>query len=311
MQRRNFIYNKPLVMALAILLLAGCKKTTTEITTSTNDSASQGTIASDELAVNNEMDQVVDEAVASLCICKQTSGSLTINPTTIAGAVIDTSQVDSGIVNIFYYGKESNPIKSRSGNVEIKLPVVGKHLIPWTTTGVTAAITITNYEIFYSNIANKTLWFKGTINVSNANGVLIKNLIVGDSLVEKVRGPVSFTFNDNGAILYLYLWNLHRTRVIKRTVTNDTTITTWGDTTINGIANIANWGMTRLSNNYYTSITTPVFQDISTSSFYDPLSGVKSIQSIPEPLTITYGGKSIRYPGSQQTLLDIKNDLDK
>ncbi|HXB10927.1 MAG TPA: hypothetical protein VNZ45_02995, partial [Bacteroidia bacterium] len=127
MQKSKLTYSKPLVIAIAVLLLASCKKTTTEITTSSNDSASQAIIASDELIVNNEIDQAIDEAVSGLCICKQTSGSLTINPTTIAGAVIDTSQVDSGIVNIYYYGKESNPIKSRSGTVEIRLPVVGKH----------------------------------------------------------------------------------------------------------------------------------------------------------------------------------------
>jgi hypothetical protein len=289
MKKRKFIFSRTLVMAFAVLLLVCCQKTTTTITKTTNDSASQATIASDELNVNNEIDQVIDEAVAGLGMCKQTSGGLTVNPSSITGAVIDTSQVDSGIVNIFYYGKESKPVKSRSGTVEIKLPVVSKHPVPWTTAGVTATVTFTNYEIFYLTIANKSLWFKGTFNVTSANGVLVKNLVVGDSLVEKVRGPVSFTYNDNGAILYLYLWNLHRTRILKRTATNDTTITTLGDTIINGINNVANWGMTRLSDNYYTSIITPVYQDISSSSYYNPLSGVKSIQAIPEPMTLTFG----------------------
>ncbi|HXB12434.1 MAG TPA: hypothetical protein VNZ45_10635, partial [Bacteroidia bacterium] len=93
----------------------------------------------------------------------------------------------------------------------------------------------------------------------------------------------------NGAIITLFLWNLHRTRVINRNASNDTTITTRGDTIVNGINYISSWGQTRFSQNYYTSVTTPIFQDVSGSTYYNPLSGVKSVQGISEPLVITYG----------------------
>jgi len=223
------------------VLFTSCQKETTTLVTSAPDSYTQGTIASDEVFVNDEIDQAIDEAVSGLSICKPTSGSNTVNPVTVQGAVIDTSQVDSGIVNIFYYSKEADTMRARTGSLEIKLPVLNKKVIPWMTVGVRATITFTSYEINYLN-TNTSVWFKGTITVTNYSGGLLKNLLPGDSLVEKVRGPIDYTYNDNGAILTLYLWNLHRTRVLGITNTSVITVTTRGDTTINSINNVSNWG---------------------------------------------------------------------
>lgn len=285
-----------ILLLLGTALLSGCKKTSTQITTSTDDSSTQELIASDELKVNSEMDQAIDEAIAGLCICKPTSGSATINPYTIPGAVIDTSQVNSGIVNIYYYGKEADTTKTRGGSIEITLPVISKNVTPWITKGVIATITFTKYEIFYNAKNKTTLWFNGSFTITNTSGGLLNSLAVGDSLTEKVNGPISYTDNDNAVVLQLFQWHFCKTRVFNHTATDTTLITTRGDTTAGGFVNVSNWGQTRFVQNYYTSITRPIVRNTNESIFYNPLRGAKIIHGIPEPITDTLGVNSYGIP---------------
>jgi hypothetical protein len=290
MKIKRRVFNGFIAIFLIFAVVTGCKKKeTTVITTTVNDSSTQGIIASDELNVNDEIDQAIDEAVNGICMPVSTSGATAVNLYTIKGAVVDTSQVDSGIVNIFYYGVETDITKSRSGTVEIQLPVVHKKVTPWKTVGVKAKITITAYEVMYLNTNNLSLWFQGSFTVTNVNGKMLVSLPTTDSLVEKVNGPIGFTNNDNGAILSVYSWNLCKNRVLKVTNTAAVTVTTYGDTSINGINNIADWGTDRLNQTFYTSVTSPIFQNASTPIFYNPFSGVKIIESIPEPITVTFG----------------------
>lgn len=301
MKKNAYIYLSLIAFMAVSILFQGCKKTTDNIVITGNDTGNQEIIASDELNVTCEMDQAIDEAVAGLCICKPTSGLPSVNPYSLAGAVIDTSQVDSGIVNVYYYGKETNPEKSRQGSVEIKLPVLSKTVVPWTTKGVTATITFTKYEVFYLNKPNTALWFNGSFTITNSSGGSLVNLAIGDSLVEKVTGPISYTANDNVALLQEYTWNFYKTRVFNYLNTDTITITTRGDTTIGGFNNVSNWGTTRFNQNYYTSILSPLVCNTAFATFYNPLSGVKKIQGIPEPIDDTLGVDKFGIPVSNGT----------
>jgi hypothetical protein len=266
-----------------IVVLAGCaKEQTTKIETTTN-SASQTTIATDELTLSNEFDQAADDAIAVIC-----------NPKiTLPGADIDTSQFNLGIITIYYNGKEPDGTKSRSGSDSIHQNMVGGKVVPWGTPGTTASMTLgcinaPGCEIQFLN-NNTSMRFNGTATLTNIRGGYLQNITAGDSLVVKIKGSLSYTFNDNSATVTYYPFNLNQVRYI---TTNGTILTaaTLADTSIGGYSNVCHWGLDRFGNSYYTTINTVVTQNITTAALsYNPLSGVKDIQYIEEPILCTYG----------------------
>jgi hypothetical protein len=297
--RRLTVYKGCLLVLLAALFATGCKKTTTTELTNTSDSATQTVIVSDVVNVNMEIGQAIDEAVAALSISSTTSGGPANNATLFLspGVLVDTSQISTGLLYVDYFvGKSQDSAVGRSGTVQIQLPVVAGHITPWKKIGTGAVITFTNatptqdYEaVYFRPVPNPSLWFTGSLTVTNYSGGLLKNLIPGDSLVEKVNGQIQYTNNDNGGAIILWTVNLHYTRLVGMTNTNHITITTRADTNINSFNNVIYWGQDRFNDNFYTSLTVPTFQDISSAASYNPLSGVTNIQNIKEPITCTYG----------------------
>ncbi|HTB07805.1 MAG TPA: hypothetical protein VK806_12705 [Bacteroidia bacterium] len=287
MGTREKISGNCLLAALVVLLFVCCKKETTTTVESTSDSVSQSTIAFDELTINNEFDQAADDAVTVLCD----------STATIAGAVVDRSQVNIGIIEIDYYGKEADGTKTRTGSDSIHQPIVGGHVVPWGTPGATATITLGTYSspgyevLFATN--NTSVRLSGSAILTNTYGGDLQSIIPGDSLVERIRASISFTYNDNAAIIQLFPWYLNQIRVF--TLSGSiTSATTRGDTSINGYLNVGTWGTDRLGNSFYTSTNTPVVQNISTANLsYNPLSGNKTIEGITEPITNTYGVTSL------------------
>lgn len=274
-------------MVLAGCLLPGCKKTTDTVTTTTDNSTTIYNLGTDELIVNNEIDQAVSEAVAAISLSSTTSGRvMNVLQTLVPGATVDTSQISSGIVSIYYYSKDHDTTKLRGGSVSIKLPKVASVIVPWKNAGTTATITITNFEVrFLKN--NTSVWMSGNLTLTNVYGGLQKNLIPGDSLVQKLRGQIQYTDNDNNVVITTYGWNLHNTRVIGMLANNDITITTRADTNVGGYNNVVTWGQNRYNNNFYTSLTTPIYRDITSTNFYNPLSGIKQVNCSVNPYTLT------------------------
>lgn len=266
---------------VAASLLIGCvKEDTTNVVTTTNES-SQTTIASDEVTLNNEFDQAADEAIQVICN----------HNATIKGASIDTSQITMGIITIYYGGKEADGTKTRTGSDSIHLN--GN----WGTPGAFADITLgcinaPGYEVQFTSLNNVSLRFNGTAKLTNINGGLFQNITPGDSLVEAMKGSLTYTFNDNAATIVYYPFNLYEVR----TIINSGSVLnayTRGDTVIGGFSHVSSWGGDRFGNTYYSSTTTVVMQNISTASLsYNPLSGAKYIQFIGEPILCTFGVNS-------------------
>ncbi len=271
------------ILGSTLIFFASCKKVETTRINTTGNSQTQTIISSDELTLNDEFDQGVDDAIAVLC-----------NPKiTIAGADIDTSQNNIGLITIYYSGKKPDGTKGRTGSIAIQQPMKGGKPVPWGTPGTTDSIifgTVNSpgYEILF--ITNNTsVRMTGTATITNVSGGLLQNITPVDSLVERIRASISFTYNDNVSIIQLYSWYLNQIR----TFTKPDTIMyarTNADTTINNIKNVATWGTTRFGEVFYSSLTSPVVQNISNLSLsYNPLSGAKAIENISEPILSTYG----------------------
>ena len=114
-------------------------------------------------------------------------------------------------------------------------------------------------------------------------------LVPGDSLVDKIRAQIDFTYNDNTTVLQTWTWNFNQLRTFK---SNNAVVTAIikGDTIINSTNNVTTWGATRSGLNFYTSTTTPLLYNVSGSNFlYDPLTGTKNIKGITEPIIVTCG----------------------
>ena len=298
----------PFLLALPLLgsvfSTSSCSKTGYTITNYTADSANQIIISGDELKVNYEIDQVINDAILATTMSFIASGD-TMSPgtgnvlyTEIAGCIIDTSHIlDSAIVRLNYYGKNADNNKGRTGLVTIQLARDGSgHVIPWRTPGAVMNITFEQYEVIVL-ATNVSLWINGTATVTNSTGGLLttQSKIIfptGDSLQDKVDANISFTYNDNTGLIVTYAWNIYQTRMFN--IQNSMlTSTIRGDTSVSGSTGISTSGNTRLGNVFYTQITKPIVQTISSSyTLSNPLSGQKVIHGIPESITTDYGVNS-------------------
>ncbi len=284
------------MISLLVFLFVSCKKRTEIILVNTTDDiATQTIIASDEFEVNYELDQTTNEAILASSISTVTSGvtdtsnSSDILFTAIPDAVIDTNKIDKGIITITYYGKNLDKTRARTGSIEIRHTLSSGKVVPWTTKEASMTLKYNQYEVVFLKVNNKSIVLDGTCTITNISGGLLKTLLPGDSLVDKVNAKLAFTNNDNNTVLQQWIWNFSRHQVFKL---NGTTIKAklTGDTTINNITNVSTWGITRSNQPFCTSIITPVFQNISgSSSLYVPLSGIKNIREIKEPIEVTYG----------------------
>lgn len=265
------------------MVIAGCAKETTTRTQTTSNSTGQTAIASDELTLSNEFDQATDDAVMVICNHKAS----------IAGATVDTSQISAGIIEIDYYGKEQDGTKSRTGADSIHLNTVAGHVVNWGTPGAVASVTFgtvnsPGYEVLFIT-TNTSVRLGGTTTLTNLYGGYLQNLNAGDSLVEIIRGDLKYTFDDNAATVQYNPFNVNRVRAFSKF---DTSLfaNNRADTSIGNFTNVCEWGLDRFGDNYYTSITIPVKQNLSIYALsYNPLSGIKSIQNIAEPIQCTYG----------------------
>ena len=298
------------VSTLLSVMSTSCAKTSSTLTSYTSDSASQIITANDELKVSYEFDQVINEAILATTISYIASGNAqsigniqsigngNVQWNEIPQCYIDTAQIiDSALVRLEYYGKNADGTKGRTGWVTLQLARDGSgHVIPWRPPGAVMNITFQQYEVTVL-ATNVSIWINGTATVTNITGgqlYLPANITFppGDSLQDKVSGNISFTYNDNSGVIVTYPWNFDHIRTFNMQ-NSVLTSTIRGDTAISGLNNISTSGTTRLSYPFYTQITKPVVQSISSAYILsNPLSGEKVINGIPEPITIDYGVNS-------------------
>lgn len=300
MKNTKIIFSFLTGVASTVLLFASCEKKTGYTIELTSDSTqTQSIIAADELNVSYEFDQAVNEALLATTVSRIASGDTASFPpgnvlyTTLSKVSIDTNESNIGLIKMRYAGINADNTKSRTDSIKIKLAVENGKVIPWKTQGATATISFINYEV-NNIITNKQLRINGACKITNVTGGLLKKatdlkLQPGDSLVDKLSANLTFTYNDNIALIKTWTWNLNQQRSF---VLNDTIISAsvTGDTIVNSLENVSTMGINRFEENFYTDVTTPVLQNISGLFLLsDPLSGSKAINGIPKPILIIYG----------------------
>jgi hypothetical protein len=253
------------------LTFVGCKKNTSA--TTTDDTASQQQLAADEHSQNVESENSMNEANDAMF----STGIGKTSP--IPGATIDTSSIANKIILIHYNGLNADATRTRSGDIKIQL-INGSR---WKDAGATITITYTNFKVTRLS-TGKSLIFDGIVTVINTSGgkVFINPTVIHDALSTGFQ----ITFDDGS----IRKWNLSR----RRTFTNINgvlSVKEEGTGTADGNSNLLSWGQTRNSENFYTSITTPIVYNtyLSTKCPSKFMSGVKIYKGLSHELTLTLG----------------------
>ncbi len=287
------------VPLLLLLLPTSCSKTEYTIIKTTADSATQIITSGDEMNINYEFDQGVNEALLATSLSRIAGGDSLAGSVDLFGTIsqvtIDTSHInDSAQIRLSYFGKNADQTKGRTGDITVHFTRDNNgKIIPWKTPGATITLTFTQYEVvILAN--NKSLWMNGTATITNLSGGLLKkpasiSLHSTDSLQDRVKGNITFTYNDNVTLIQTWTWNMYQLRTFNMPTTTLTS-TIIGDTTVNTSTGVSTSGTTRFGYVFYTQILSPVVQSISSSYLLsNPLSGEKAIHGIQEPMQVDYG----------------------
>jgi hypothetical protein len=291
---KQFLYVAGVSMVMACAKTSGYR-----IIEAPSDNVAQTVTAGDELNVSNTVDQGINDALLATSISKTSCGESPITSTgnilftLVTGAVIDTTRIDSGFIKITYFGKNADGTKGLTGETDVQLVIENGKVVPWNTQGTIMDITFKQYEIIDLQ-TNKQLWLDGPCTMVNTTGGLLRDVShslipLGDSISDRARAHIAFTYNDNQAIIQSWTWDFsqHRTFIMKDTAINSVI---YGDTTVNEAEDVSTWGTSRLGEDFYTSTTTSVSQTIPGSFLLsDPLDGRKDINGIAEPIISIYG----------------------
>jgi hypothetical protein len=277
---------KIIIIAAAIgLSCSSCKKKDSTTITSddaaaTADANQQQQNASDQLQVENESNQIFDDANTAL-----TGNSVARGASLISNATIDSTMIAKGVLVITYSGLSDDGKKSRSGSIIVKLDTSANgSVIRWHTAGAVLTLTFNNYMV--TRISDgKKLTFNGTHVITNKSGGLLATITENSPITHKIRANnMNLTFDDGTQ----RTWNAARRRIftISGGVVSETLS---GDTTVNGYNNIAMWGKTRSNNDFYVSTTTPLTANIyGGGCLFKPI-GARVFYVAARTLTVTYG----------------------
>ena len=266
-----------IMIAVSSLTIDSCKKDKTALADSTDDTE---LYASDDAKVESEANQALEDVNTAINVSGTFSGKTDALP---CGASIDTSQKADGIIVLTFDGttKCVNESRTRSGKIKIQL-LGGMH---WMEKGATIAVTFTDYKV--TRLAdNKSITFNGSHSVTNVNGGLVLKMMVGDTIVRKIRADMSITFDDNST----RKWQAARTHTYTLNNT-ELSISTKGDTTIGGVANIAVIGENRKGLPFAVVISKAVVVN-SSCGWHHPVSGIRIHNKgggSGHEITVTYG----------------------
>ena len=286
MKTGKIIFKTMLGIALFSIIVTGCKKDNTEVTT--DETSEQVINASDERTMSSEMDNSEDDANRLMLHYPSFRGMGWLG--VVSGnhipcnASIDSSLISQGKLTITFNGNSCDNKRLRSGVVILQLPYnsVTNTVTPWSTANCMLTVTFVNYTV--TNLSNnKSIVVNGTKYITNVNGGLVDDANSFSSpIVHHITGTMQITF-DNGTNRN---WSIDRTRTITRS-NAITTVTITGNATQNGFSNVSIWGTNRNGNNFTVSIPTPIVMN-STCDFH-PISGVRVHHGVVRELTVTFG----------------------
>lgn len=270
-----------MVIAISSLTIFSCKKKTDPVepqNTVAPTEASQKTTASDQSRVDQESNLTMDDVNSVLEHNSKTRAAMPCN------IDIDSTSLTTGLIKLTYHGHSCDGLRDRSGVISIQLPFKNGQLVKWTSKGAKIIVTYANYKVT-DLTTNKSIMFNGSVTATNVNGGGLLTLLSGTSIIHKLKGDMTITFDDGTTCS----WGLAKSRVYTLSLSVLTTEIT-GDTTINGNTQTAFWGKTRAGDDFSVSVTTPVTTTLwGTLCLFRPYKGVVVIRGIKQQITITYG----------------------
>jgi hypothetical protein len=269
-----------LIIALALLTVVSCKKSTdTPATTTTTDYTSAFATQADDVDRFNEETNAMDDD-ANLALESSTSMGGRMESVIFDGTITYSSDTSNGVtrtLTITYSGTTFDGLRHRTGTLTISVPAGER----WRDKGATITLT---FDVTVTRILdNKTLSLKGTKTMTNVTGGLLKNLAPGDTMIHTITSPggIALTFDDGTQ----RTWNLAKQRTFTYNSGINTSLTgTYSNGTNN---NIAVWGTNRAGSIFTTYYSTPVV--ISQSCDFRVTSGVITHTGLAYSVTVTYG----------------------
>ncbi len=268
-----------LLIAVMALTISGCKKeSTTDDSVAANDASNISTVM-------NSTGDDVDNAMSTNHSISGKTESLVFETIYGATVVIDSNGANPGTAVITYTGTDFYGIIQRSGTITITLEGY-QNGVRWRDTGAMLQIV---YDLT-ATINGNTYSFAGTHYIENVYGGLAYQVMDG-----LVSGTVTRKHTCNNANITfpggsVRAWSFNRIRTFS-IIYGNPTITLSGDTSVNGISNVAQWGTDRLGEAFYASIPKTISSGFA-CGFFHPTAGEHVHHVANRTVTIDYGVNS-------------------
>jgi hypothetical protein len=297
MKTKHF-YRLLFATTLSGLLFTACKKSDSDISSSTTSSTDLQTQSDDEARVSTESNAAFDDANTAMIGASSVTGA-SLAPGVRFGVAVDggngglggwagllcnaTVTIDSvdnpRTITITYNGKTADSLRSRTGSIVIAI-AQGVH---WSDAGAVVTVSFNNLAITRL-LGNKTITFNGTHTYTNVSGGSLVSLTgnTATPITHTITSSnMSITF-DNGTTR---TWSVARQRVFS--YSGGIVITQTGTYTDGTLQGISEWGTNRYGNSFTAQIASPLI--VSGSCDFQLTSGTHVLTNAAGVLTLTYG----------------------
>jgi hypothetical protein len=283
---------------LSGLLFTACKKSDSDISSSTTSSTDLQTQSDDEARVSTESSDAFNDANTAMIGASSVTGASFASAARfgvavdggngglgywtglLCNATITIDSVDNPrTITITYNGKTADSLRSRTGSIVIAI-AQGVH---WSDAGAVVTVGFNSLAITRL-LDNKTITFNGTHTYTNVSG---GSLV---SLTSNTATPITHTITssnmsitfDNGATR---TWSVARQRVFS--YSGGIVITQTGTYTDGTLQGVSEWGTNRFGNSFTAQVSSPLV--VSQSCGWQLTSGANVLTNTAGVLTLTYG----------------------
>ncbi|MFA6262177.1 MAG: hypothetical protein WC760_11960 [Bacteroidia bacterium] len=251
-----------------VLIHTSCKKSTG------GDPSNLGTdftqFSSDENLLHTASEALLDDITTVM----ENSSLGKVYP--ISGATVNDSDfINLKRIIINYNGDNASGSRTRKGTVIIEL-IEGEK---WSDSASVIQITSTRVTITHK-ITGNSLEYSGVYYVRNVSG---GKIFVSNEVVHKFWGTGTMIFDNSGDER---IWNINRKRTFNIGA-GFNTITTLGDTSLNGVDGVIEWGFTRKAVSFQTQVIEPII--FRTNCATGPYSGIKNHKGMLKEVKVTFG----------------------
>lgn len=254
------------VLTISAAIFSGCRKTEED---PLNDGAELIEFSIDENMFSNESELLLNDIIKAT---EETS--LGKGPNIPGATVNDSTFIGIKKIIVTYNGNSADGLRFRTGTLSIQLVEGSK----WADAGSVIRIDIDNIRITKNGTGN-FITLQGTYYIKNITG---GRAFVAANVQHKLWGSATIGF-INGQTSD---WSIAR----KRTFQNNSgvlSLTTEGDTSVNGETNVIVWGENRRGVAFTVINNEPVVW--SSTCPTKIMSGKRTVKGLAAPITITHG----------------------